>query len=111
MRPPKTIHVGPYAFRVVRRRTSIADGEKVGDTNIALARIRYSSAQSPMQERATLLHEVLHAIAHTAAINDDDELKQEEWISRIEAGLLGVLRDNHELVEWLLDSNALEWRG
>lgn len=107
MRPPKTIRVGPYVFRVVRKRTSIADGEKVGDTNIARGRIRYSSDQSPMQERATLLHEVLHAVAHSAAITDEVELTQEQWIGRIETGLLGVLRDNPKFVEWLQHVGAL----
>jgi hypothetical protein len=101
MRPPKVIKVGPFPFRVVRKPDKIADGEKVGDTSIARSRIRYAADQSMMQKRATLLHEVLHAVAHTAAIDDEEKLTQEEWIGRIESGLLGVLRENPDLVKFL----------
>lgn len=105
MRPPKKIRVGPYTFRVIRSSREIA-GEAVGDTSPRRSRIRYTDDQCPMQIRSTILHEVLHAIAHTAGIGDEEALKQEDFISRCEAGFLGVLRDNPKLLAYLTDETA-----
>lgn len=101
MKPPRSVRVGPYTFRVVRTPNLIA-GTNLGDTNPGRARIRYTTrGLCPMQVRALLLHETLHAVAHTASIRDEDTLTQEEWISRVEPVLLGVLRDNPRLLRYL----------
>jgi hypothetical protein len=100
------VRVGPYVFRVVRKPGMTIADEKVGDSSVSLSRIRYADGPSPMQIRATILHEVLHAVALTAAITSEDKLAQEEWISRIESGLLGVIRDNPELIGYLTASDV-----
>lgn len=104
MSPPKKISIGPYLYSL-QAMPGMADTDgTVGVTYVSKTLIRYDSEQSPAMQRATVLHEVLHAVAHTVGIDDEVELTQEAVIGRIDGILLGVLRDNPDLVAYLSEN-------
>lgn len=105
MTPPKTIRVGPYTF-TIKVFPEIIETGAYGDTHVSKTAIRYSPELSPAMERATILHEVLHATAHSVGIDDTVELNQETLIQRIDGALLAVLRDNPDLLTYLTEPLA-----
>lgn len=100
MTPPESVRVGPYTFTITVFPEIIETGA-YGDTHVSKTAIRYSPDLSPAMERATILHEVLHATAHSVGIDDTAELNQETWIQRIDGALLAVLCDNPDLIAYL----------
>lgn len=102
MTPPESIRVGAYTF-TIKPFPEIQETGAYGDCTVAKTAIRYCPEMSPAMERATILHEVLHATAHSVGIADDEELDQEGWVKRIDGPLLAVLRDNPLLVAYLIE--------
>lgn len=101
MKPPTSLKVGPYDYRITVD-AALDDGGLRGITDTDEHYIRLNPKLPPGLMRTTLLHEALHAVATSgAAINQDDKLPQETWISRIEAPLAALLRDNPQLVAFL----------
>lgn len=103
---PKKVKVGPYTY-TVEIHAALDDAEVnlrgVSDTDQHY--IRLNPKNPPGLMRSTLLHEVLHAVAVSgAAIGTNERLPQEAWISRIEASLLAVLRDNPAVIAYLTGS-------
>lgn len=98
-KPPATIYVGAmdYTIREVKHLDLL--GETLNEEGDILIKRR----QSPACKRATVLHEVLHAIAFTAGMgleHDAEEALVRSW----EPWLLAVLRDNPELVSFLTEA-------
>ena len=98
--PVKSIRVGPFDVQIV----SLTDKERdnnmgtFSDTSLTIAlRETYSSQQ---QEAETLLHELLHAIYEIMGIKAKDT--EERVVAQMSIGLAGVLRDNPELMTWLI---------
>lgn len=107
-RVPRRIKVGAVTYRV-RVRDLVSEDGKVhfGRTDHPNATITLSSELSKDVLRATLLHELLHAmwtsICGQQVINQPEtETDREEWLVRLVSDpLLLVLRDNPELAVWL----------
>lgn len=100
MKAPDRLRVGPHVWRV-RRRALDADGELYGRTEEQRLLITIAPGRAPSQERDTLLHELLHALwSHCALDQDDDE--QERIVRSLAPWLLAALRDNPQLVAFLL---------
>lgn len=59
--------------------------------------------QTPFNARDTLLHETFHAIlaqqGRTTFGNEEEEL----YVRALATGLMGVLQDNPEFAEWLIE--------
>lgn len=97
---PKTVRIGPHRWRV-RRRALDDEQQKYGRTDEQQLAITIAPWVRGSQLADTLLHELLHAIwAHTALDFDDDD--QERIVRSLSPWLLGALRDNPELVAFLL---------
>lgn len=98
---PKGVKVGPIYYEIV-----LSDGmllpyaNHLGLTDNTKCKVNLSTEQAPCVLRDTLLHETLHAIWSTFGIGGNEE-EEEALIRRITPALLGVLRDNPELVEFL----------
>ncbi|MFZ4431667.1 MAG: hypothetical protein ACOYOQ_00570 [Microthrixaceae bacterium] len=96
--PPGKLRVGPFTYRVV-----VDEGRIPSDLYGACDKSHHVISLHPNQSgdrlRATLLHEVIHALCDVAAVDDD---KAEEAVAtRLAPLLLDVLRDNPRLVEYL----------
>ena len=63
-----------------------------------------NQGQGPDQERDTVLHEILHAAIKMTGHEDDFRSSREEAVVYgISPVLLGVLRGNPHLVDWLTE--------
>lgn len=104
MRLPKRIRFGAYTYKVrtgKNAKTQLELRDEVGEVRILDQHILITPNQHEDQARDTLLHECLHVIAQqTVTLKIYDE--QEDLILRWTPVLLGLLRDNPELVDFLL---------
>lgn len=94
------MRIGAQRWRL-RRGSLIELGDVYGVTVERELRITLSDRQAAAQLRETVLHELLHAIWSKVPL-DQDDAEQERIIGSLSPWLLGVLRDNPELVAFLL---------
>ena len=98
---PGEIKVGPYVYTVTLHEALEDDGLRgVSDTDLHY--IRLNPKNPPALQRSTLLHECMHAVAASAGIGGGEKLQQEDFITRVEAPLTSLLRDNADLVAYLI---------
>lgn len=98
-KPPTTLTVGPYTY-AVSLSDGLDDGLLRGCTDTDAHTIRLNRRNPPALQRSTLLHEALHAVANVAGIRDE-RLTQEQFVTRLEAPLTALLRDNPTLVTFI----------
>lgn len=109
---PTTIKVGPLVYDVIVDALAIAK-EQIEARELRLAacdeknlRITLDPTLPPGMARATLLHEVLHAVTALTTlakivVDTDPEETDERIVGILEMPLLAVLRDNPQLVAYL----------
>ncbi|MDE2096753.1 MAG: hypothetical protein KGL39_05845 [Patescibacteria group bacterium] len=111
---PDSVRVGPFRYAIKtdlpgfdRHRISYGDSDStVGKCSEGELSIYLDVANNhPSLVRMVTLHEVLHAVQNTANIKMAEELLPEEFVGRTAPILLGVLRDNPELVAYLTESD------
>ena len=102
MTPPSTIKIGPfrYAVTVDARKPDDCDENCTGHIVTHKQTIWVEANQGSDQMADTLLHEVLHGCWFLSAGSDDGD--DEKFIVRVSSVLLGVLRDNPNLVTFLV---------
>lgn len=107
---PSSVRIGSQVWSVSEvKRKNQPDGEHYGFTNDKDASITIDSELPLGLKRVTLLHEILHAIRFTfggsfsPSKNTSFEEWEHYWIGLYEEPLVMVLRDNPELVEFLLN--------
>ena len=91
----------PAALRVIGKTytvTGTTEGD-YGETFSDDCRIEVRTTQHHLQQADTLLHEAMHALDHEMHCG-----MTEPQIRRMATGLLALLRDNAELVEFLIAS-------
>lgn len=97
---PESIKVGAMTYRV-----DVQNMADRGQTDRDAGVITISNRLGPGRARVTLLHEVMHAMhGHTGQViiaGDTADDCEENLISLWSGPLLGVLRDNPELVAFL----------
>lgn len=105
--PPKKIKVGDtdvavdYADNLGR----FKEGYRVSGT-YQRDRIKLVKGQHPLNERATLLHELMHKLWERAGLHHHLSAKTEELVLFVlDMWLVTVLRDNPALVEYLLEGS------
>ena len=114
MSVPKKIKIGPQSWTVVERLRD-ADGmldEGSYGYTLPNSNIIVLDVSLPMsKKRAVMIHELMHAIRlqYDPAPKPGKEAEVDEWehffIGVWDNGLLGVLRDNPRLVEWLVEKD------
>ena len=101
MKPPKVIYIGAADYEVRTRKTL----DLLGETDNTNTEIMLKRDQSAACRRDTLLHEVMHAVVFLSGYGHDLKHADEERLVRtITPWILAVLRDNPELVDFLLES-------
>lgn len=98
-RRPKSIRLGArdYRFRY-RRGASMPDVLGLCHNDRALIDIR--AGQLPIDEKDTVLHEVLHAILNCQGREYGGEV-EETYVRALATGLVVALQDNPEFAQWL----------
>lgn len=94
------VKVGCLDYSVTQTAGENEEG-RCGATLHQISEIRISPLLSEGQYRATLFHEVMHACAHFAGLEQEEKYSEEEWISKLSPTLLMVLRDNRDLANAL----------
>jgi hypothetical protein len=106
---PASVKIGSHHWSVTEvKRKNQPDGEHYGFTNDKDASITIDSEMPESIKRVTLVHEILHAIRFTfgGSYSPSKGTTYEEWehyfIGLYEEPMTMVLRDNPELVKYLL---------
>jgi hypothetical protein len=105
---PSHVRVGPYLWEVVTGHDALTpvtrkEGSMVyGWTLPREQRMIIAPDLGFDFERETFLHELMHCCAHLGCFAEDD-LGEEEWIARTSPWLFSVLKDNPEVLEYLLE--------
>lgn len=112
---PSTLRIGHLTYAVTRDDEHL-DRESVtnrtpkyaGLSNSAEQRITIRTALADDYEAETLLHEVLHSCLRVSGVDPDNDAAarledvEERAVAAIAGPLLATLRDNPELVDYLL---------
>lgn len=99
---PAHVRVGPHRYKVKVAQPSGLDHDSYGCTDIGRTTITLAPGMSGSQQRATFLHEALHAMLSLTGWDHRLGTKREEQLVRsLEPVLLEFLRDNREVVRWL----------
>jgi hypothetical protein len=102
---PRRLRLGPFVYRVRHKANKKAfPGDGQQDWNNL--EIRVDPAQQDGCARDTLLHEVMHACYAQTSFRGGD-VDEEGIINALTPWLLGVLRDNPELIEFLTKEEAV----
>lgn len=112
---PTKIQIGTQTWTVIERSSQLDDSLSSSAYGYTLDRssvIVIDVDATPSRKRQTLLHELLHAIRFsmgspiTPTPNDDESKTTEAWehyfIGIYEEGLLLTIRNNPELLQYLL---------
>ena len=111
----KSVKIGPQSYKVKKRKNNkdgtLNDGAH-GYTLDAGNVIVVDSGISKTKKQTTVLHEILHAIRMNndgmpkPSKEDDFESWEHYFIALYENNFLAVLKDNPQLVEWLIEDEA-----
>lgn len=93
---PNRVRIVGFDFDVVTEDSDDFTREYMGQLEPARLRIRVGAHLGPLQQRETLLHEVLHGV--DMAVGAD---LTEQQISTISRGLFAVIRDNPDFATFL----------
>lgn len=101
---PDEVRVGPAIYRVrLKKPLPMLCGQTVHEKNL----IRLSANQAPPSMRDTLLHEVLHGVFWTGGLGsvfDIGKDEEEKLVRALTPWVLGLIRDNPELVTFLQEA-------
>lgn len=112
MKPPRRVKVGPLRYRVIvdqdqldamQARAGVED-PLLGFCSSATEAIYLAPDLGRHTERATLVHEIFHALVTNSGMGEQygtRKVSEEEAILALDTGWLGVLRDNPKLVAYL----------
>jgi hypothetical protein len=99
MNMPASVKVGPHVYSIVRKSSSVMKNNLgLCDVDSLQIWIKQKMRKSKCQE--ILLHELLHSTVHPTS-NNGDTMDEEKFVTVSAPVLLGVLRDNPDLVEYL----------
>jgi hypothetical protein len=115
---PSVVRIGHLRYRVIRDNTVVdeasvkAQVSYAGFSNSGDQRIAVRTDLGSDYEAETVLHEVLHQCLRVSAVDPDKDAKagvadvEERAVAAIAGPLLAALRDNPDLVLYLLDDGT-----
>ena len=108
---PAIVQIGSQTWQIVERTKNFDGMLDEGSYGYTLHRenmIVLDATCAPSRKRQTLLHEILHAIRYSFGNptipkkTDDADVWEHYYIAMYEEGILLVLRDNPEILAYLL---------
>lgn len=100
MPPAKSIRIGPFDYTLGTLPKDKAARQLGECTPADLTILLAKSFASPVQHAETLLHEILHAVFATMAL-DAKKDGEERIVECMAVGLAMVMRDNPALFKWI----------
>ncbi len=98
--PVRTVRFGPFDYKVVSLPAdSEFDGQFCASTEEFRLRDKWASRQ---QAASTALHEILHGLYFLAGIKENTP--EEDLVERLEVVAAIFIRDNQELMRWIIKS-------
>lgn len=96
---PPVVCIGHADYYVREKKKA----DLLGETDNINTEFIIKKQQGPACKRDTVLHEVLHAIAFMSGYcNELEHATEERMVRALTPWILGVLRDNPKLVDYLL---------
>lgn len=96
------IKVGPYRYRIKRMpREDAATSDAWGLHYEGQEVIVISGDQSDRKMFVTIFHELLHAVAEVAGLREGTPIELEEFITRMDSGIVGLYVENPSFFESL----------
>ena len=108
---PKSVKIGAQVFNIAERtkkQDSLLAESNYGYTRDDINLIVVDSTLHLTKKKVTLLHEVLHAarMVFELSVRPSDKASFDDWehyfISIYEQSLITILKDNPELLKWLI---------
>lgn len=103
---PKKLKIGPYKYSVSKSNLNehVLDGEgkTYGITHVMEQTMVLAEGQGPDMLAESLLHEVLHICCQAAGLGLELE-NEESIVSSIAPVLLEAIRNNPDMVEFIVD--------
>lgn len=104
---PEYVKVGPYTYTVTAKPTGWLNAHgKYGHCDDVAKEICIAVVEDQTTTADTLIHEVLHACFAFMGLTSDDS--EETIVSRMASCQLMVMRDNPDLVAFLMDEEYEE---
>ena len=97
---PQRIRIGTKTWKVSSPNDELHADKNFGETNPLHLDIKISTQYPKAQQRESLFHELFHAVGYSVLTNEDH--LTERLLKPLCYGLLGVLRDNPDVVGFLL---------
>jgi Zn-dependent peptidase ImmA (M78 family) len=100
--PPRALKIGYQDFALLFEDASHDNRTHFGLTNLLKSSIHVVRTGNKVEDINTLIHEILHACVYTQGIklsHDEEELV----VNSLSNGLVGVIRENPLLIEYILD--------
>jgi len=98
-RLPQAIRIGPVTYTIIEV-TGLRDedGKQMwGQVLHGPCRIEIEANLGYQQQYHTLWHEIIHTLMNQAELDKKDD---EQLVNVLAYGLLGVMRDNGDLLDW-----------
>ena len=99
MNMPTSIKVGPHVYSVLKK-PAAEMGDSLGYCDFDKLEIWVTQRLRKSKASEILVHECLHACTHPS-FNGYEKLDDETFVTAVAPVLLGVLRDNPKLLEYL----------
>jgi len=101
MKSPKALRIGGREWPVRYLPRSKMEGN-LGLTHYDKGCIDVATGQPAFDTRDTLLHEAFHAILAQQGRENQGSEEEELYVRALATGLMGVLQDNPEFAQWLI---------
>ena len=96
---PASVKIGPHVYSILRK-PSAAMPNSWGSCDNGTLQIWVRQRLKRSKASEILLHECLHAILHPS-VNGTSKNEEEDFVEAASPGLLRLLHDNPELLEYL----------
>lgn len=104
---PKKVKIGPHKYRIGYGPLKGEGADQIGVCHTHRAEIHIKEGLARTIEQESLLHEILHAIWSAQGLDNSDNkdglVKEEQAVAALAPGILAVLKNNLELVKYLLE--------
>ena len=101
----EVVRIGAVDFRVKENPELPLRNNWIGCISTSVSEIELAPALSPQMRMQTLLHEMVHAILKQGRVEEKftNEADMEVVVDVVAYGVLGIIRDNPELMREIVD--------